>query len=682
MAKLPVKFSDNAMKVLCKRYFIDKKGIVCPNCGKEHETPEQFIERCSFGREDFYNLLASLDFLPGSPTLFNAGTNQGTFSSCFKFDVEDSLVSIEEVDRKSALVQKWGGGVGYCLSALRPRGTPIRSTQGSACGPVAVIKKYQATSLMITQGGKREGAQMGVLICTHPDIREFIHCKDKDPQALSTFNLSVACTDTFMKQVCVPGTEEEKLLREMAESTWKTGDPGLYFIDTAEATNPTPWLGKLTGTNPCGEVPLLDNEPCNIGSINLTHMVELEAFNFKKLKIIARLATRYLDTVLENNTFPVEEITQAALRTRKLGLGVMGWADTLALLHINYDTKEAVELSNKVMKTILHAAEEESKLLWQENGPCPAYSDIGNTIGSEHPMRRNTTLTCIAPAGTIAVIAGCSSGIEPHFTLEGSRVMGDGKTILREGTQSSYGTFVPKTAHEVNWEWHIRMQAAFQEHTDLAVSKTINVPESITKEEIFDAFVTAWKSKCKGVTIYRDKSRDVQVLVNKGDENRLYGSVQTLSSARKKMPITGTSIRHKFSVGGNEGYLHIGQFADGTPGELFIRISKQGSTISGLLDGLGILTSMALQYGVPLSAIVSKMAGTRFEPSGLTENKDIPTTTSLLDYIFRFMALDTDSEQPITQIESGMLCPDCQSSAILEEGCLVCSKKCGWSRCG
>lgn len=694
--RIQPKFNDNAMTILCKRYLRplpDKPGIIgvkCPHCGKYHETPAEMIDRVTFGNDDYYNLLASLDFLPNSPTLFNAGTGNGTFSACFKFDVDDSLEGIMDVARKAAFVQKWGGGVGYCLSAIRPKGKMIRSTHGKACGPIAVLRLYHSVALMITQGGKREGAQMGILHVDHEDIREFIHCKESDPEAFSTFNLSVACTDRFMgKATNQPGHHPEYiLLKEMADCAWKTGDPGCYFIDTAEKANPTPWLGRLTGTNPCGEVPLLDNEPCNLGSINLTHMVDPRltndiAFDFEKLERIARLATRYLDYVLDHNSFPDPAITRVAQATRKLGLGVMGWADTLALLGIHYDSDVALEFADKVMSTIQRVAHDESRKLGQEKGVCPAFVEEG---GLGTPQRRNAALTCIAPSGTISVLAGVSSGIEPHFTLEGSRAMGDG-TRLEEKAHVDIGSFRPHTAHEIGWIWHIKHQARFQQYTDLAVSKTINMPETATPDDMLNAFIMAWQLGCKGITCYRDKSRAHQIIVEKGDEDRLHQGhgpkpvTEKPVNGRRRMAVDAIALRHKFSVGGMEGYLHPGMFPDGKLGELFITGNKQGSTIGGLMDGIAILTSLALQYGVPVESIVNKMKGTRFEPAGLTGNKEIPMASSVLDYIFRYLGRKFAPDSIGKLSDTGMLCPDCGAEAILEEGCLTCSVKCGWSRC-
>lgn len=658
-------FNPVARKVLCKRYLLYRpESDECALCGVRHETPEEMLERVSLGNEEFYNMMASLDFLPNSPTLFNAGSGQGTFSACFKFDVDDTMVSIMDVARKSAFVQKWGGGVGYCLSALRPKGAPIRSTQGRACGPVATLRLYHSVALMITQGGKREGAQMAILHCDHPDVAEFIRCKDTDPEAFSTFNLSVACTNDFMNKATSDSRcRESDLLHDIVECTWRTGDPGIYFIDTAEESNPTPLLGKLSGTNPCGEVPLLDNEPCNLGSINLSKFVLPDrSFDFPRLKEVAHVATRYLDEVLDHNEFPDPLITEMAYKTRKLGLGVMGWADTLALMRVPYDTGHAVRFGAEIMRLIQLSAHTESESLKESKGVCPALPD---------GTKRNATLTCIAPAGSIAVLAGCSSGIEPHFMLKGERMMGDG-TMLPESLLGRFGDFVPKIAHEIDWSWHVDHQVAFQKCTDLAVSKTINIPNASSVQDVHDAFVAAWRKGCKGITVYRDGSRRLQVLTKEGDHPVLH--------ARKKLPPERPSVTHKFSVGGTEGYVHVGLFEDGSPGEVFLSVGKQGSTVDGLLDAVAILTSLSIQYGVPLETIVNKLRGTRCEPAGLTENPAIPTASSLLDYIFSYVRKRFLSGT-VEQTETGLFCPDCGSPALSQEGCICCSRECGWSRC-
>lgn len=652
--------SETSQRVLCKQYLLKGDDYsVCPICKVKHETLDELMYRVSFGDDIYREMLSKFDFLPNSPTLFNAGTN-GTLSACFKFDVDDSMESILDVGRKSALVQKWGGGVGYCLSALRPEGAPIRSTHGTACGPIAVMRYYHAGTQMITQGGKREGAQMAILHCLHPNIEEFINCKEVEG-TFDTFNISVAATDEFMQNV---DTTYKSLFDTIVLKAWTNGDPGLYFIDAAERANPTPELGKLTGTNPCGEVPLLDNEACNLGSINLSHFVEGGLFVFEKLRRTASLATYYLDHVVDNNFYVVPEIAEATLKTRKLGLGVMGWADTLALLRIPYASNEACDLADEVMGVIQDASHQASMELLDRKGPCPASK-------TEH----NMCVTCIAPAGTISTIANCSSGIEPHISRSYTQVMGDGTKLRRE---IDFGDFVPQVANEIGWDWHVKHQAVFQRHTDLAVSKTINMPNEATVEDVRNAYMAAWESGCKGTTIYREGSRVKQAIYQGTKEHY---PTDAKFGGRRKLAKDGISLRHKFDISDMEGYLHIGLFEDGNPGELFITGVKEGSTISGLLDGVAILTSLALQRGVPLEEMVSKLQGTKFEPAGFTSNERIPTATSVLDYIFRYMSLRCNGVPMDNHEFSGMLCPSCGALVNFQEGCMYCSESCGWSRC-
>lgn len=508
------KFSPNARIILEKRYLATING--------RRETVEEFIDRISMGNPEYKeHLIEPLNFLPNSPTLFNLDVpGGGTLSACFKFDVADTMLDgsdgIMDTATKAAMVTKWGGGVGYYVGGIRPAGAPVASTHGKAMGPVAVLRYYNAMGRMLTQSGKREAAQMGIIDATHPDVFEFIHMKDDDPQGLSTFNISVAITDDFMeKAIANPEGMERRVLLEMAASAWKTGDPGVYFVDRAERDNPTPYDGKLSGTNPCGEVPLLNNEPCNLGSINLRNFVHNGKIDTVSLATIASLATRYLDDVLDKNHFPDYRITAAAGFTRKLGLGVCGWADALALMRIPYASQEAVDLLGEVMAVVRKAADDESVLLAREKRPAPCFA------GRHDIKRRNATTLCIAPTGTIAILMDGSSGIEPHFLTKWTRTMGDG-TVLTEqiSVLDELDGFMPQTAMEIPWEWHIKHQAAAQKHVDLAVSKTVNMPNHATVDDILSAYIMMWQEGCKGGTVFRDGCRDEQVLarVHEGED--------------------------------------------------------------------------------------------------------------------------------------------------------------------
>jgi len=665
----------------------------------QDETPSGMLERVAKHialaeepdkrpeyKERFYELMSSLRFLPNSPTLFNAGTGQGLLSACFTFYVDDSLVSIMECHRLAGLVMKYGGGVGYGLSRVRPAGEQIKTVQGKACGPVNLLPYYNSIANLITQGGKRSGAQMGILSIDHPDIRDFIHFKDKNPDSLHTFNISVSVTNEFMRRYKTGNKEATELFREIAESAWTTGDPGVWFVDTINATNPTPWLGKLESCNPCGEVQLYHAEACNLGSLNLgKYIIDYGSepiILWDKLKSDIRLAVRLLDNVIDVNDFPDPIITEAVNKTRKIGLGVMGWADLLALSDIPYDSDAAVMLADEIMEFISKEADRASYELGQERGIAPAY---------EHPnapaqlgfAARNTTRTCIAPTGSISQLAGCSSGIEPHYELEYTRIMMDrGQPVelhVKEPVLDilqEYGINLPKTAHEIAPEWHINHQAAFQQHTNLSVSKTINLPETATVNDVETSLVRLWETGCNGGTIYRDKSRDTQVL----GENR--GKVEDRQNERRRLPDERQSITHKFKVADQEGYLTIGLYEDGSPGEVFIKIAKEGSTVAGTYDVTGILMSLALQYGVPLESIVSKLTNMRFEPAGLTGNPAIPYAMSIPDYISRYLHNKFSNGNELSNV-TGLFCSDCQSELIAQEGCLKCSSPvCGYVRCG
>jgi ribonucleoside-diphosphate reductase alpha chain len=610
------------------------------------------------------------------------------------------MESIMDVAKKAAMVQKFGGGVGYYLGNLRAFEAPIKTTHGKAMGPVAkpsegfnngVIQHYHSVSSMITQAGKRAGAQMAILPAEHADIHEFIHCKDINPQSLSTFNISVSLGDDFMKKVQDdPTSPERALFMEMCESAWKTGDPGCYFRDTSERSNPTPWLGKLTGTNPCGEVPLLDNEPCNLGSINLAKFVQDGNIDFGGIRNTARMATRYLDDILDHNTFPDKDITEIALTTRKLGLGVMGWADMLALLEMDYDSQGAIDLGQEIMFLIQEAAIEESEKLGQEKGLCPALDKIP---GKEHLVklpwtRRNATVTCIAPTGTISLLVGASSGIEPHFARSWERTMGDG-TKLQEKIpvidilEARGSKFIPKTAMEIGVSWHIRHQAIFQKYTDLAVSKTINLPNSATVQDIFDSYLMMWQTNCKGGTIYRDGSRDVQVLTTpKPDKVETYREEPKVT-ARRKLPKTRYGVTHHFEIARVPVYFTANWYPDTKEiGEVFVTTTARGGTIDGLLDSIMITLSLALQHQTPLQLLVGRLKGKSFEPKGFTDDPDIPTAESIVDYMMRWFEKEFLKPQVGLQLAPGMICPDCESTVAREEGCFKCTNpSCGWSKC-
>ena len=747
----PVDLTDNARTVLERRYLLrDGDGEVA-------ETPEQMLARVAESiasveatpesraqwAQRFYDEMASLRFLPNSPTLMNAGTDRGTLAACFVLPIDDSLDSIMSTAQAAAMVQKWGGGTGFDFSSLRAEGEPIATTHGAACGPVSVLRHYDDVSRLVTQGGKRDGANMGILRIDHPDVRHFIHAKH-DGVSAQRFNLSLAVTDAFIDAAASGGSinlvdphadavrgsaDAATLLDEIAQSAWQTGDPGMVFLDTVNRSNPTPALGDIEATNPCGEVPLLPWEACTLGSVHVARFWDGEArsLDWVALDETVKLAVRFLDNVVDAGSYPLPEITEAVRGNRKIGLGVMGFHDLLIAAGIPYDSGEALDFAEELMGRLARTADAASAALGEEKGVFPnwEYSIYGEDgAGVRY---RNATRTCIAPTGTIAIIAGASSGIEPLYSLAHTRRMQDG-TLLDEVSEAfaeaaRAGGFhspeliselaagsglagqeaVPErvrrlfaTAHEIGWERHVAMQAAFQRHTDLAVSKTVNLPHSATPDDVRAVFLRAHELGCKGVTVYRDGSRMQQVLAS----GERAPSTASTPDARRRLPDERPAVTHKFRVGEQEGYLTVGLYDDGSPGEVFVKISKEGSTVSGLTDAIAILTSIALQYGVPLDKLAEKLERTHFEPAGPTANEDIPFATSIVDYIFNWLRLHFGDEAGVPLVAdprfggprdashsapvvtaSGLTCPDCGAQLGYAERCLLC-RSCGYTKCG
>jgi len=558
------KLTVNALEVLRKRYLLRNE------MGKIIETPAQMFVRVAkaiakvdrkYGgnpkesEKIFYGMMARAEFLPNSPTLFNAGTELGQLSACFVLPIEDSLESIFTAVKNMALIEKSGGGVGFDFSKLRPKGDIVKSTKGVASGPVSFMHVFDAATDVIKAGGKRRGAMMGVLRADHPDIVEFITSKQK-PGVLSNFNISVAVTDDFMKTLEEDGEywlinprNKEKVRRLkakevwnlMAKSAWEGGDPGVIFIDEINRHNPIPEVGRIEATNPCAEQPLLPYESCNLGSVNLSRMVENRKVNWEKLRETVRNAVHFLDDVIDANRFPLKEIEKMTKANRKIGLGVMGFADMLIKLGVPYDSEEALELAEKIMKFVTEEARKKSVELGEVRGSFPNFDR--SVWKDKYQAMRNATITTIAPTGSISIIAGCSSGIEPLFAisfmrkvLEGTRLFEInplfemiakergfyGAELLEEiaRTGSVQGIKgVPEdvkrifvTALDIQPEWHVRMQAAFQKYTDNAVSKTVNLPQDATIEDVKKVFWLAYKLKCKGITVYRYGSKPEQVL--------------------------------------------------------------------------------------------------------------------------------------------------------------------------
>lgn len=548
-----LKLDLNATIVLNKRYLIKNEE------GKVIETPKQMFRRIAKTiaenkneEEDFYDLMVNFLFIPNSPTLMNAGTSFGQLSACFVLPIEDSLESIFDSVKNAALIHQTGGGTGFSFSKLRPKNDIVRSTGGVASGPVSFMKVFDAATGAIKQGGRRRGANMGILNVNHPDVEEFIKCKE-DGESISNFNISVAVTEEFMKKLknnnmielvnprtgfVVKKVNAQKIFDIIAFNAWKTGDPGIIFIDEMNKYNPTPNTGMFEATNPCSEQPLLAYESCNLGSINLSKFFKKNEIDWEKLREITRKSVKFLDNVIDKTKFPLKEIKQLTKGNRKIGLGVMGFADLLVKLGVPYDSNEALRISEKIMKFISIEGRKKSEEIAKKKGSFP---NIKKSIYKK-PVR-NSTVTTIAPTGTISIISGCSSGIEPLFAvafvrnvMEGTRLVEVNKEFERIAKERGFyskelmmkiaknGSVqnlkeVPadvkkifRTALDISPEWHVRIQSSFQKYTDNAVSKTCNLPESASVEDIKKIFLLAHELKCKGITIYRYGSKKNQVL--------------------------------------------------------------------------------------------------------------------------------------------------------------------------
>lgn len=468
--------------------------------------------------------MTNLEFLPNSPTLINAGREIGQLSACFVLPIDDSMYSIFTTLRDAAIVQKSGGGVGFSFSNLRPKGDSVKTTQKCAGGPVEMIKIYDRAIEPISQGGVRRGANMAVLRVDHPDIMEFIMCKTIEG-SIPNFNISVGITDDFMAAVrnnrdfelvnprsgeVIKRIKAEELFNTIIKHAWQNGEPGVLFIDEINRHNVVPHIGEIEATNPCGEQPLLGYESCNLGSLNLGRFVKTGEIDWTRLEYVISMAVRFLDNVIDMNKYPLPQIETRTKMTRKIGLGVMGFADMLIKMDIKYDTDEALKIAHKLMKFIHDTALVASADLAESRGVFPAYR--GSTWCTEHGIRlRNACLTTIAPTGTLSIIANCSSGIEPYYSKSTKKHILE--TILEEEVEfAKSDSFI--TSHEISPDWHIKIQAAFQTHSDSAVSKTINFPNSATIEDVKHAYMLAYKLKCKGITVYRDGSRSLQVLTS------------------------------------------------------------------------------------------------------------------------------------------------------------------------
>jgi len=668
-------FSKNAMVVLERRYLKkDEKG-------KSTESPADMLLRVArniasvdflYGKKaaqiaaterEFYELMATLDFLPNSPTLMNAGRDLQQLSACFVLPVEDSIEGIFDAIKHTALIHKSGGGTGFSFSHLRPKGDRVATTQGQASGPISFLKVFNAATEAVKQGGTRRGANMGILRVDHPDILEFIICKEKE-EAITNFNISVGLTDAFMRALEKDGEYDlidprsgkprgKLIAREVfdliLQMAWKNGEPGIVFLDRLGAANPTPKLGPIESTNPCGEQPLLPYESCNLGSINLSRMVRQGKIDYGHLARCVRSAVHFLDNVIDANRYPLPKIEEMTKGNRKIGLGVMGFADLLIRLGIPYDSKEAIALGEKVMAFIHAEACKASVELARERGVFPNFKEsIYVRPGGKGLRLRNATLTTIAPTGTISMIAGTSSGIEPLFAVAFQKHVLDNQTLtevnpLFEEMARKRGFYSPElmgkisqsgsvhglkevppevqrlfvTAHDISPEWHIRMQAAFQGHTDNAVSKTVNFPQSAKVEEVEKVYRLAYQLGCKGVTIYRDRSREVQV-ITKGTERGAPTSSK-ISPRKRPQELQGKTI--EMTTGCGKLYVTINADEQG-PFEVFASLGKAGGCAAAQTEATARLVSQGLRAGIDPDLMVKQLKGIRCHiPHGFGEQE-------------------------------------------------------------
>lgn len=755
-------FTQNARTVLERRYLAKDEN------GKVVETVEEMFRRvastiaaadAAYGKgedeikrleDEFYEMMTECEFMPNSPTLMNAGRPLGQLSACFVLPVGDSMSDIFDTLKYAALVHQSGGGTGFSFSRLRQEGSIVRSTGGVASGPVSFMKVFNAATEAVKQGGTRRGANMGMLRIDHPDILRFIDCKENNNE-INNFNISVAITDKFMEAVEkgekyeliapnngeVVGTlDAREVFEKIIDAAWRNGEPGVVFIDEMNRYNPTPALGEIESTNPCGEQPLLPYEACNLGSINLSLCVTEEdgirSIDYDKLTEIVHKAVHFLDNVIDVNHYPLPIIDETTKRTRKIGLGIMGFADMLLKLGVPYNSVEAEQAAEEVMSLIQSEGRKASCELAAERGVFPAWKD--SVFGKENLEIRNATVTTIAPTGTISIIADASGGCEPLFAYAFTKNVMDGDKLLVCNDMlveklKEYGVYseelmqriadegtlahieeIPEEirrvfvcAHDISPEWHIRIQAAFQKYTDNAVSKTINFPNSATREEVKEAYLLAYKLKCKGTTVYRDGSRDSQVL--------------TTGSAKKEEPIPAPipgvivprprpnltwGATEKMKIGCGSLFITVNRDEQGIC-EVFTSTGKGGGCPSQS-EATARLVSIALRAGISQDEILAQLKGIRC-PS--TVRQPGLKCTSCPDAIARTIVkmskmlgnaggivVEEEEETPSKKADGGkpvsnkpvvgpddkLHCPDCGKLLRHEGGCTICD--CGFSHCG
>jgi ribonucleoside-diphosphate reductase alpha chain len=750
-------WTEPALRVLRERYLLrDERGEVV-------ETPEEMCWRVAqsiaagearYGRSPaavrevaaaFYDMMVDAYFIPNSPTLMNAGKGNGLqYSACYVLPVGDSMEEIFDSVKAAAIIHKSGGGTGFAFSRLRPKDDLVASTGGRASGPVSFLRVFNSATEAVKQGGTRRGANMGILRVDHPDVLEFIDCKLDG--GMTNFNISVAITDTFMEALA-QGSEYDlvnphnkvvtgrlsahEVFERMVRAAWRTGDPGMVFIDRINASpaNPTPELGMVEATNPCGEQPLLPNEACNLGSLNVSKFVRQGesgewSVDWDEMERVIRLAVRFLDDVIEMNPYPLAVIDETVKSNRRIGLGIMGWADLLFIMGVPYDSQEAIDLADQLMFFVKDRSHDQCAKLAEERGPFPNWN---HSIYRDVRPMRNSTVTTIAPTGTISMIAGCSSGVEPIFALafqhrvknpDGERVLtfvnetfervakdrglySDAlkEEIARRGSLHGIpgvpeeAARVFKTSHEIGYEWHVRHQAAFQRYTDNGVSKTINLPNDASEDDVASAYRLAWELGCIGITVFRDGCKGEQVL-NVGVRDKGLAASPAGPSVVKPRPhsLSGRTYRSETPIG--TAFITVNETDDREPFEVFVQVGKGGSDTMAVAEALGRLISLSLRLPSPMSpqrrleeviSQLSRIGGA--QPLGFGKGKVL----SLPDALARTLAEYTGQLKPTSEFPSmakaaeqrriGDLCKECgQATFVYEEGCKKCLS-CGYNEC-
>jgi ribonucleoside-diphosphate reductase alpha chain len=718
--------SANAVVVLKKRYLKkDERGQPTEGAQEMFRRVAETIAKVDLNYDPkaevaaatrkFYEIMSSLAFMPNSPTLMNAGRELGQLSACFVLPVEDDIESIFDAIKQTAMIHKSGGGTGFSFSRIRPENDPVLSTKGVASGPISFMNIFDVATETIKQGGTRRGANMAILRVDHPDIEKFVTCKN-DTKRLTNFNISVGLTDAFMDAVLAgsdfplinPRTGQEvrrihapDLFDLIVQSAWATGEPGIIYLDAINRGNTVPHVGEIEATNPCGEQPLLPYESCNLGSLNLAVVAKDGRIDYPALASLVHTAVHFLDNVIDANKFPLEIIKEKTLETRKIGLGVMGFADLLLKLGIPYNSEDAVAVAEEVMAFIQKESKLASANLADRRGNFSFYNGSrfdGNGLG----RMRNATTTTIAPTGTISIIAGCSSGIEPLFAVSYVRRVLEGTELVEvhpyfEEVAKKRGFYTPElmrqiaatgsirdfkeipqdvrrlfvTAHEVSPQWHIKIQAAFQKYTDNAVSKTVNFPRQATPEDVRQVYLLAYEKDLKGVTIYRDGSREDQVLS--------FGDKKTKKIAYitpRPRPERTTGVTELIRTGCGKLYVTVNKDELGFC-EVFAQMGKTGGCASSQIESTGRLISLALRSGIEISSIIKQITAIRCPSPNWQNGRQV---LSCPDAIAQVLASVAQVDPPETNTGLMGFCPDCGGAVDHEGGCLVC-RACGFSRC-